>query len=196
MYPLRNIFLFSVATSLWLSAQSDISADWHTEVTIPHVITEESPFEGYYASLGFSILEAQHLSANEHEGVVLAGGYNFTPYVALEGRLQHTIEHFNLQEEYQGEFGSLSLFVKPQYLMMNIVTLYGLLGYSRVFLDDGTEEMHDDSLSYGIGASMMATDTTGIYLDYTSLYDDDGFDGLQEGNIHIKSISMGFFYTF
>ncbi|HFQ61010.1 MAG TPA: hypothetical protein ENK39_01750 [Epsilonproteobacteria bacterium] len=90
---------------------------------------------------------------------------------------------------------NIALYLKPQYAL-NQVTLYGLLGYGQVKLDDGATHS-ENSFQWGLGANFSATDTIDVFVDYTRLYDDNGFDDLSPANdFSVDTINVGVSYNF
>jgi len=123
------------------------------------------------------------------DAITVLAGYNYNDYIALEGRYTTT-----LQADDVDEMTNIGLYLKPMYPVGQF-NLYGLLGFGQVTVDDGSADYSESGFQWGLGGSFSVTENIGLFVDYTSLYDDDGFDGLP-GDTEIDSINMGVTYTF
>jgi opacity protein-like surface antigen len=124
-------------------------------------------------------------------------GYNFNEYIALEGRFSQTLGDLSIDHAPDGgDLSNIALYVKPQYMVGDRFTLYGLLGYGQVTFDSGISDQSEDGFQYGAGISMMATDSIGLYVDYTRLYDDDNFETVRHKDITVDAVNIGLYYSF
>ena len=129
--------------------------------------------------------------------MTLLAGYNFNEYIAVEGRFSQTLGDLSVDNgPDSGDLSNVALYVKPQYMLANQFTLYGLLGYGQVTFDNTLSDLSEEGFQYGAGISMMATDDIGFYVDYTRLYDDDSFDTLISKDITVDAVNVGVHYNF
>ena len=97
-------------------------------------------------------------------------GYQFTPNLAVEGRLSYGST--------SGDFSknlNASIFLKPSYNITNKIALYGLVGLGWVKIDG--KNAHADiaktvSPQIGLGTSYKIQDNVDIFADYTWLLHD------------------------
>lgn len=131
----------------------------------------------------------------EHDAFMLQVGYQFNKYFALEGRYWTSISDPDWSEKYDSYYysGALAeswsgsgscdcdlsawgIYIKPMYPLTEEFTVYGLLGYGNVTLDDGGYDWIDENgFQWGIGASYAITEHLSIFADYVRLLD--GEDG-------------------
>ncbi|MFT7879715.1 MAG: porin family protein [Sulfurimonas sp.] len=136
---------------------------------------------------------------NGHSFTLLAG-YNFHQYLAVEGRYTFSVGDLDIGNEggdrdLDADLSNLALYLKPMYPVGG-VTLYGLLGYGQVILDDGTE-YSENGFQWGLGAGYSINDTVGFFVDYTRLYDDQGFDTIWiDQDVVVDSVNVGVTYEF
>ncbi len=151
-----------------------------TVIDIPKV-----ELSGFYAGLGYSCLQMDfdrpHIDVRSMTAISATAGYNINKYLAVEGRytvslgdLDFETHHSDTEEE--GDMSNIALYLKPKY-SVNSFTVYGLVGYGQLTLDDGDEEYSEAGFQYGAGISAMATDNIEVYVDYRRLYNDEAFDG-------------------
>ena len=119
-------------------------------------------------------------------------GYNFYKNFAIEGRYNYIVDDLSYDVSgYSGtvdtDVSNISLFLKPQYSVNNI-NFYGLIGYGQVKADDISE----NDFQWGLGTSYYINSTTSIFVDYTSLYNEDvSLYGVSETD-NVYAISFGF----
>ena len=186
-------------TSVLCMAGGEI-APFAQEVDTPEPTMNSLGLEGLYIGGGYTYMSMDNagvLGNVDGNGIGLLAGYNFNEYFAVEGRFNQTLGDLNVDNGTdRGDLANIALYLKPQYLVANIFTLYGLLGYGQVTLDDSISDQSETSLQYGAGVSIMATDNVGIYVDYTRLYDDDVFDTLTNPGITVDTVNLGIYYNF
>ncbi|HEY9189360.1 MAG TPA: porin [Sulfurovum sp.] len=145
-----------------------------------------TPFTGTVnavpAPVSVSVPEEDH----DGDAVLLLAGYNFNEYVGVEARYAGFTDCLE----------NAGIYVKPQY-PIGAVTVYGLLGYGETSYDNGTVDLSEDGFQWGIGADYAINEKVAVFVDYTNLYDDSGFDGHLTGVDHmVDSINVGVTYTF
>ncbi len=188
--------------STFATAGGDIAPAQEPEVTVPEIVEGSNP-TNFYVGLGYSYMTMNDDTANidiTGNAITVLAGYNFHKYIAVEGRYSATLGDLSVDSgttdvDESWDMSNVALYLKPQYAMDKF-TLYGLLGYGQVTLDDGTSHS-EDGFQWGLGANFSATDTIDVFVDYTRLYDDDGFDTFTANNdISVDSINVGINYHF
>jgi opacity protein-like surface antigen len=153
----------------------------------------------FYLGLGYSYMQMDDDTINTDitgNAITALAGYKFLPYLAVEGRYSATLGDLSVDDiDRSWDMSNIALYLKPQYTF-NQVSVYGLLGYGEVTLDNGSSHS-EDGFQWGLGASFAATDDIDVFVDYTRLYDDDGFDSFTANNdIVFDSITVGVNYNF
>jgi opacity protein-like surface antigen len=187
---------FTLADSTIVPAQKPLPAE--TGVPVPAVNSKN-----FYAGLGYAYMKMHDDTGRNdltgHAATVLVG-YNFHKYIATEGRYSATwgdldVDDRTAEVDKNGDMSNIAIYLKPKY-SIDKFTLYGLLGYGRVSLDDHTE--HSESgFQWGLGANFAATDKVDVVVDYTKLYDDKGFDDpAAQNDIPVDVLNLGVVYNF
>lgn len=132
--------------------------------------------------------------------ITLIAGYNFNKYLAVEGRYSASFGDLTFdngtETDFDGDMSNIALYLKPMYPLGG-VTLYGLLGYGEVTIDDTFREYSESGFQWGLGASYAATENIGVFVDYTVLYDDTGFDTISSFiDYRVDAINVGLTYSF
>ncbi|SFV49790.1 putative outer membrane protein A [hydrothermal vent metagenome] len=170
---------------------------------------------GIYLGIGASSMSLDNdLNSEEFsaKGIMIQAGYQFNQYIAIEGR--YTINVGNLEydhgttnnpdySDYPADFTNLALYLKPMYSLENF-SIYGLLGYGEVTLTDlphpnnpGSVERAERGFQWGLGASYKFMNNLSIFIDYTRVYDDKGFDyRAQDADITSDLWTLGVSYRF
>ncbi len=170
---------------------------------VPIIVEDDSSF---YIGAAYSYVDADVDGTETGNAYTLLAGYNYNKYFAVEGRVTSTVGDMDLEDdkssfnrpdgEYDREVSSYGLFLKPQLPLGDAFSVYALLGYGSV-----TARLTDESgFQWGIGAKYAVTDSIGIFVDYTSLYDGDmdnveNFDD-NTWDSQIVSTNVGLTYTF
>ena len=200
---MKKQLLTSTATALMLLtnfsyAGGDI-APQEPEMSIPDVMEETVSDNYFYAGLAYSYMDMNDDTLNTDitgNAVTFLAGYKFYQYLALEGRYSLSVSDLDVDgTDRSWDMSNIALYLKPQYAF-DQVTVYGLLGYGEVTLDNGTS-YSEDGFQWGLGASYSATDAIDLFVDYTRLYDDNGFDTFTANNdIVFDSVTVGVNYKF
>jgi len=185
----------TLAMSTFAVAGGDI-APVEPAITVPEVAESTGSF---YVGLGYSYMNmnidsydsgqtsALIVPEEDHDGdaVLLLAGYNFNQYFGVEARyagLTDCLENYGI-------------YAKPMYPVGD-VTVYGLLGYGETTYDNGTSSS-ESGFQWGLGANYAVTEQIGVFVDYTSLYNDSGFDGHLTGvDFMVDSVNVGMTYKF
>ncbi len=151
-------------------------------VAIP-VVEEERPF---YVGLGLSAVSTRNsntslnfFSAEREQDrtgdILLMAGYEFNPYVAVEGRYMTSVVDEDVLTR-----DSWGIYVKPQYPVNEEFTLYALLGYGGLTVDGkgsaliprNRSDVDDNGFQWGLGGSYAVTENVAIFADYVSIATD------------------------
>ncbi|WP_415408254.1 porin family protein [Sulfurovum sp. CS9] len=208
-----------MAMSIFAIAGGDIQPVVEPVVEVVAPVADDS---GFYVGLGYSYMNMNmkdkydHYEQDEEDYTgntfTVLAGYNFNKYIAVEGRYSKTgdldIEADGVEiEDTKVDISNIAIYLKPMY-PMGEVTLYGLLGYGQVTLDVlGAGDVHrtefsENSFQWGLGTSYTVNDNISIFVDYSRIYDDDGFDyDTQTGvpddvAVIADSINVGVTYKF
>ena len=169
------------------------------EMTIPEVMDTPVSPNYFYAGLAYSYMDMNDDTLNTDitgNAVTFTAGYKFYQYLAIEGRYSLSVGDLDVDgTDMSWDMSNVALYLKPQYTF-DQVTVYGLLGYGEVTLDTGTS-YSENGFQWGLGASFAATESVDIFVDYTKLYDDTGFDTYTANNdIIFDSVTVGVNYKF
>ena len=144
----------------------------------------------------FSVEDGQDRLGN----VTFNLGYDYNEYLAFEGRYTTTFK-----DEDVVEMNGWSIFLKPQYPVNEDFTIYALLGFGGVkienYLPGRTFDLDDTGFQWGFGLSYSLKNLTDydfvIYADYTSLATD--MDGVYwNGDLQTEAdaLTVGLTYRF
>jgi len=194
--------LTTVTTLLLLTHLSYAGGDiapQEPELTMPELIDNIVSDNYLYAGLGYSYMNMNDDTRNTDisgNAVTFLAGYKFHQYLAVEGRYSLSLSDLDVDgTDRSWDMSNIALYLKPQY-SFNQVTVYGLLGYGEVTLDNGSS-YSEDGFQWGLGASYAATENIDIFVDYTRLYDDNGFDTFTANNdIIFDNVTVGVNYNF
>lgn len=165
------------------------------EPVVETPIVKEST-SSFYAGLGYSYMNMNidgytiegAVPEEDHNGdaVLLLAGYHFNQYIGVEARYAGLTDCLE----------NTAIHLKPMYPIGG-VTLYGLLGYGQVEYDNGAQNLSESGFQWGLGANYGINDNVAVFVDYTKLYDDNGFDNhLTQINHMVDAVSVGFTYAF
>jgi len=197
---------FSVVAAMLVSASVYAGGDMvsvEPVVETPVVAVDEGDF---YVGMGLSAVSTRDaaVSLDIFDGkpgqdrlgnATFQLGYNFNPYMAVEGRFTTTF----IKEDYVDMYG-WSLFAKPQYPVTKVFKVYGFLGYGGVTMDgvnNGVVDVDDTGFQWGLGASYTVIDNVDLFFDYTSLAKDmDGTYGASATQADADAFTLGVSYNF
>lgn len=130
-------------------------------------------------------------------GIVALVGYEFNPYIAIEGRFNYGAFTGDISKNCQA-----SIFLKPMYPVTEDFTVYGLLGYGYVNIDGNhgyPNWLDKGSFEWGLGLSYDLDEEWTIFADYDWLLHDEqanaSFDG-KGTNLSHEAITIGALYHF
>ena len=149
----------------------------------------------------YSDPDKQKLVDASTDSVILLAGYDFNPYIGVEGRyylnassagFDYYLGDTPLEGTYKAE--SFTLYAKPQY-NLGIITLYGLLGvaFNDYTLSSAFNGGSDNEaiFSWGGGAKFNVTQSLGLFVDYTDLGESTNFT-----STNLSSWNLGVSYRF
>lgn len=157
----------------------------------------------FYAGLALSALSARKSGSftSENDGqdrlgnITLLAGYNIHPNVAIEGRYTTSFT-----AEDVAKMSGLSIFLKPQYALSEELSVYGLLGFGKVSLDNATAHSNvnvdETGFQWGIGASYAVTEELNVFIDYTSLGNNMDGTYLNANSADVSAVTVGVSYKF
>ena len=221
-----------LAMSSFAVAGGDIAPVEEPMVVVEPVITDSGFYIGggygymqatdeetYRDALGGKITDT-YFDDNYNE-IMLQMGYKFNSYVAIEGRywfgLDSTVDAIGsvIDGESYGDVGinAWGIYVKPMYPVTDALDIYALLGYGAASVNySGYSSYYDtfisgrsdsfDGFSWGLGASYSFTDNVSIFVDYTSIYNDDTSLGNtltrtdREEDTELSTVNFGVSYMF
>jgi len=170
-------------------------------VPMDEPIAETTVNSAFYVGLGYGYLTSNRtavlndISSPRHGQVVkdtdstannilLQVGYQFNPYVAVEGRYtfsvgKHSLTHNHLgglKEDKDIDISNMALYLKPMYPIGDF-SIYGLLGYGKIKRERNEApllKLNKNSFQWGAGAQYVIGDDFSVFVDYTLWYDEEG----------------------
>jgi opacity protein-like surface antigen len=214
-----NLSLVAVlAMSTFAIAGGDIAP---VEPVIETPMVEESTPGNFYLGLAYGMANIDGTDTwtpagstvsqvfsddTDYSTVMLQAGYKFNPYIALEGRYW-----VGMDEDLAGgdtlNIDTWGIYAKPMYPVTDAFDIYALLGYASsdaevtdTLGNTFTPSYDIDGFSWGIGAGYAFTENVSVFIDYTSMYDDentvtDAF-GKDVYEDTITAVNFGVTYTF
>jgi len=208
-------------------AGGDIAAtkDVEPAVVVP-VVTPEEEAGSFYVGAGMvynrtystdSAWFDNALTQDETLGLTGILGYNFNQYMAVEGRISKSF-----WERDYADITTYSIFLKPQYPITEDISVYGLLGFGKSYVEGsegdsshysawpnkiGKEIMDETGFQWGFGLNYAFTKHLSLFADYTStakdakissrLYDYNGVaDNTTYTELSTDGITVGLTYNF
>ena len=160
----------------------------------------------YYVGVGYSCAQVTGDNPDQEfmtmSAISLNAGYQINESLAVEARYTRSLgdvnyKTWNIDRDLDSSsLSNLGIYLKPQY-NFEALSVYGLLGYGQVRLDDGQNTFTESGLQYGLGTTFVVMDTH-IFVDYRRLYDDEGFDSLatEAQDVAANSYTLGVNYLF
>jgi len=211
---MKNSFL-SLVTIVALSSLSFAGGDIAPiESEIEPIPTEVSIDESaFYLGLGASTMGLYNDLSDEEftsTGMMVQVGYQYNRYLALEARYTANVADVEYDHgtsknaniaDYPADFTNMGIYIKPIY-PIGAFSLYALLGYGEVTLTNVplgsmSADRGEDGFQWGIGASYQITDSLDIFADYTTVYDDQGFNYRgTNADVNGDLVTIGLSYRF
>jgi len=184
---------------------------------VPAPIIMEQVAQPYYVGIAFANTSTRGSEADLNffstktgqdrlMNITLNAGYDFNPYIAVEGRFTTAVS----EEQSVDKMNGWSLLIKPQYPVTPDFTVYALLGFGGVTVEGDTFDSNhnyypidvdDSGFQWGLGMSYSLQSYTGygvsIFADYTSLANDmDGAYGYFAPKTDVDALTVGATYRF
>ena len=198
--------VLSLMSILTLSGMAYGGGDIAPVDAVPVVpIVNESAFYLGLGMGGSSIDDAQTDEEISSTTVLLQAGYQYNKYVAVEGRiwLGFNTDYDpgntgNTGEEYNDDFSSWGIYVKPMYPVTEAFDVYVLLGYGGTQLKNLEKgDAYERGFQWGIGAQYEVMENVILFADYVRLYDGKGFDyRAQDEDVDADVWTIGLSYRF
>ena len=106
-------------------------------------------------------------------GFVLKAGMDITDYIGIEARYINA----SIENDFS-EMVHYGLYLKPQYLIEDDISVYGLLGYGKTTVDytfgKRTSTLDKSGLSYGAGLEYALDDNLGLWVDLQHIFSKEG----------------------
>jgi len=128
--------------------------------------------------------------------ITLLAGYEFNPYIAIEGRYMNSITQEDILER-----DSWGIYVKPQYPVTEDINIYALLGYGG-FNADGingaTINIDETGFQWGLGTSYDYTEHVSLFADYVNIVNDVSVSSFitAPANVSSDAVTVGVNYKF
>ena len=169
---MKKYALIGAATISLAVAGGDILPAVEVPVEVPVQETVSSSTENnFYVGLGYSYLVVDADREETGNAITLQAGYKFHEYLSAEFRYTRTIGD-EMEVSGLGDLKRLvsnkALFLKPHYSLTEELDVYALVGYGEVI----ARNTSGDGFQWGIGAEYLVSNDIGIFVDYTSVYDD------------------------
>jgi len=200
MKKITSSIVAALAVSTFAFAGGDI-APVEPEVSVPEVV--ESTPGAFYLGLAYSYIKADGdltgtatplnnpagavdvtgTADADWNAVMLQAGYQFNPYLAVEGRYWTNVgtgdqEGTLVFEGFEDspyvmsgdapDIDAWGIYLKPMLPVGESFNVYALLGYGNVEIAN----MDESGFQWGAGASYSISDNLSLFVDYVSLYDD------------------------
>jgi len=199
-----KLSLFTVVCmSSVLFAGGDIGVPIDAE--IPQQVVENENYD-FYVGLGISTVSSRESTtslnfAQTEDGqdrlgnITLLAGYNFHENLVFEGRYTSTVAFKD-----SAKMNGFSIFAKPQYAINDKFSVYGLVGYGTVTIDNTVQrsniDVDDNGFQWGLGATIVVNDNISMFIDYTSLANDMDGTYLTANGADVDAITVGATYSF
>ncbi len=174
-------------------------------VVEPVSIIPEVSSGAFYVGLGISAVSNREGSLDFFEvtngqdrtgDISLLAGYEFNPYIALEGRYMTSITEEDILDR-----SSWGIYAKPQYPVTDDVKVYALLGYGG-FEAEGISganiDVDETGFQWGFGASYDMTEHISLFADYLNIANDVRATSYISAPADVSSdaITLGVIYKF
>ena len=163
----------------------------------------------YYPNSGLSV----HTEI-DYDAIMLQAGFQYNPYIAFEFRYWTALSDgdYSISSNYPplyppapgsyDDFDAWGFYIKPMYPVTTEFSVYGLLGFSGVYVagEPGWDLLDDSDFSWGLGASYNVTPNISIFADYVWLFegtvDRYGYDFDSSQDTKVDTFNFGVSYRF
>ena len=205
--------VLSLVSILVLSELSYAGGDIGKDISVadtPIVAVSVVDDSAYYVGAGYSILNYDEVYSDgvsadvDLQGLTLILGYQFNHYLSLEARYTKSLggsdekwSDGKTRDDVENEMTNLALYLKPSYPVGDF-KLYGLLGYGQLtYQYQDTEKQTENGFQWGLGTSYSINNNLSVFVDYTQLYDDTGFDNyIADCDYEADAWTVGITYSF
>ena len=202
MKKTTRILLSIMAMSNISFAGGDFTEAVEPVVTVPVGTVDES---GIYVGIGLSAVSTREsrldffddTNGQDRTGdLTLLAGYQFSQYIAIEGRYMTSIAKEDILER-----SSWGIYAKPQYPVTEDFKVYALLGYGGFEasgINGNTIDVDDTGFQWGLGASYEVIEDIALFVDYVSITKDTSVSSFINNNVDINSdaVTVGVTYKF
>ena len=201
---MKNILL-SVVAMATMSTLSFAGGDIDPVEPMVDTPVMAASHSGLYLGLGFTAAStgigtvsvfSENAGQDRTGDITFQAGYEFSPYIAVEGRYSTSVTAEDFIER-----DSWGIYLKPQYPVSNVMSVYALLGYGGMTLDGiggVNASLDDNGFQWGIGASYDVADSVAIFVDYVSIANNMTADSFPAASLDIDSqaVTVGVTYKF
>lgn len=175
------------------------------EPAIEPVVEVAEAEKNFYVGLGISALSTREGSLDffsveigqDRTGTLsFMAGYEFNPYVAVEGRYSTYIAEEDILNS-----DTWGIYLKPQYPVNEDFKVYALLGFGGMSADgvNGADiDVDDTGFQWGLGASYGVAEDIAIFVDYVSIANDMDADAWlgTTADVDADVLTVGVTYNF
>lgn len=169
---------------------------------------EDDYFE-YFPNSGLSVR-----TEIDYNALMFQAGYQYNPYVAFEYRYWTALNDgdYSISSNYlplyptasgsYNDFDAWGFYLKPMYPATSEFSVYGLLGFSGVYVsgEPGWDLLDEGDFSWGLGASYAVTPNILVFADYVQLFngriDRYGYDFESSQDTRVETFDVGVSYRF
>ena len=169
----------------------------------------EDDYYEYYPNSGLSVQ-----TDIDCDALMFQAGFQYNHYLAFEFRYWAAMgdEDYSISSNYPplypppsgsyDDFDAWGFYLKPMYPATSEFSVYGLLGFSGVYVagEPGWDLLDDSDFSWGLGASYAVTPNILLFMDYVQLFDGSidryGYDFESSQDTTVDSFNVGVSYRF
>ena len=203
---LKNIVLLLF---IGVMVVTSLEAGKNTIIPKSRVIEVQPDNNRWYVGIGIGTMKLKDDFTSEYfetKPVLLQLGYQFNPYLAIEGRFIRSVGKVKYENgitlspddnDFPTTFSNIATYLKLEYPKDNF-SVYTLLGYGEVSLTDirGADRI-EDGFQWGIGFSYKLSENSKVFFDYNNLYNGNGFSGRAKiVKTHVNFAVIGVSYVF
>ena len=191
----KSLLTFTLFTVLTMAGgdidpiepQIDISVDNDT-------MTNSAAF---YAGVGYTRVRYDEINTDHSDrGFTVQAGYDFNPYIGLEARYTNASKN-STSYSFDGDLKNIALYLKPMFPVTTDVSIYGLLGYGETTIDTSLGEKSESGFQWGLGAKYSLLQNLSLFVDYTQLYEGNGFDRTPSSyDVTLYTMNVGLNYIY
>jgi len=163
-----------------------------------------------YLGIGYGWMRLKDDYTLEHfetYPLLLLVGYRINDYFSIEARYQRGLGKVKYENgntanpdnnDFPTKFTNIGIYLKPEYILNDKLSLYGLLGYGKVKLTNiKGADRYEKGIQWGAGLSYKMSDHISGFMDYIRIYGGNGFGGRAKVRYdHVDSVSVGVSYAF